>query len=219
MDVLRHYVEDNGFVDLRFTESIGRSQQQYMLHGSPVINDCMYRNMYSFTRILVIDFDEILMPLQATNLHDLIADLDRSFTARKSQPPPVHYVFYNNYFFLDLPPDINESPYVTFMRFTKRVAVSEYGYSVKSIIDPQACLQMHNHYCWMVTPGYTQRGFIEVVAPHIAVNQHYKNCHLNKTECARATSQFFEDSTVARFKLELKQKTREKVNTILKQNI
>ena len=51
---------------------------------------------------------------------------------------------------------------------------------------------MHNHYCWAVTEAYTSRGFTEVVSHKLAVNQHYKPCHLNVTECETA----FNSSTV-----------------------
>jgi len=219
MQVLQHYAKVVGFVDLRFTETIGRSQQQYMLHGSPVINDCMYRYMYRFSRIVVIDFDEIIMPLQVNNLQDLVRQLDSAYASAAFVNPPVNYAFNNNYFFLDLSPDVSESPYLTFMRFNKRIAPSKEGYSVKSIVDPQACLVMHNHHCWAVTPGSRDRPFLVQVSKSVALNQHYKKCHLPKAECANLTSVVYDDMTVARFKPVLKQLVREKVSAILRHNI
>jgi len=35
------------------------SDTQYKLHQSPTINDCLYRHMYRFERIAVMDFDEV----------------------------------------------------------------------------------------------------------------------------------------------------------------
>jgi len=55
-----------GLVELRRSEDIARfiggartTPSQYKLHQSPTINDCFYRNMFSFRRIVVIDFDEV----------------------------------------------------------------------------------------------------------------------------------------------------------------
>ena len=208
-----------GLVELRETVEWLPSQQQFMLHGSPVINDCVYRNRYSFHRILVIDFDEVIMPRRATSLSGLLAQLDAHAVKAGKASLPAFYIFGNTYFFLELPPDVGESPYLTFTRYTRRVAPSVYGYSVKSMIDPQACVNMHNHYCWSVTPGYMARNYLEVVNETFAVNQHYKHCHLNATECAVARSVHYVDDTVARFKGELKQRVRDKVSAILHHNI
>ena len=64
--MLRYYVEVEGMVDLHRSENIKRfeggsltTNKQYVLHQSPAINDCLYRNMYRFTRIAVMDFDEV----------------------------------------------------------------------------------------------------------------------------------------------------------------
>ena len=69
--VLRYYAEVDGLVDLRRSTYISRvvggtltSPEQYLLHASPVINDCMYRYMFRFSRIAVIDFDEVLHNFQ-----------------------------------------------------------------------------------------------------------------------------------------------------------
>jgi len=64
--VLRYYSthgglsEDRGFVELRRSDYIADGPEQFLLHGSPVINDCMYRNMYRFKHIIVVDYDEVM---------------------------------------------------------------------------------------------------------------------------------------------------------------
>jgi len=69
--VLRYYADVDGLVDLRRSNYISRvpggsatSPKQYMLHWSPCINDCIYRLMFRFSRIAVLDFDEVLRPVQ-----------------------------------------------------------------------------------------------------------------------------------------------------------
>lgn len=50
--VLSYYssASAENFVDLRKTSFIGSSldAEQYVLHSSPAINDCIYRNMYRY---------------------------------------------------------------------------------------------------------------------------------------------------------------------------
>ena len=65
LQVLRYYsthrgvTGDKGFVELRRSDYIPRSPSQFLLHGTPAINDCMYRNMYRFRHIVVVDLDEV----------------------------------------------------------------------------------------------------------------------------------------------------------------
>jgi len=90
------------------------------------------------------------------------------------------------------------------LRYRRRAPLSGYGYAVKSIIDPQACQQMHNHYCWSVTPGYESRGYVEVIPDTVAVNQHYKQCHFEEAECANASKAATIDHvTMARYQNKL----------------
>ena len=138
-------------------------------------------------------------------LKDVVTELEREYSSRVN--PPVNYIFSNNYFFTDFPaaPPLTTVPpgpggagtstaagqdelawRLMTLRFRRRSPLSVYGYAVKSIIDPLACERMHNHYCWAVTRDFASRGYIEVVSDKVAVNQHYKSCHLNVTECADA---------------------------------
>ena len=139
-------------------------------------------------------------------LGDMVAELERAHSTRDY--PPVNYIFANNYFFTDFPPapqltttqparntradtaryDDLASRLMT-LRYRWRAPLSAYGYAVKSIVDPMACVRMHNHYCWAVTTAYENRGYIELIPDTVAVNQHYKQCHLNGNECTTALKQ------------------------------
>ena len=68
--VLRYYADVDGLVDLRRSNYISRvpggsatSPKQHSLHWSPCLNDCLYRLMFRFSRIAVLDFDEVLRPM------------------------------------------------------------------------------------------------------------------------------------------------------------
>ena len=78
MVVTRYYADVDGLVDLRRSENIQRpvgagkntSDKQYKLHQSPATNDCLYRHMYRFNHIAVIDFDEVRLGLSIDKGHN-----------------------------------------------------------------------------------------------------------------------------------------------------
>ena len=183
---------------------------QNALQCSPLINDCMYRNMYRFRRIVVIDFDEFILPLVHTTLADLVDHLDRNHS--KLAKPPANYAFRNQYFFLDLPPDDDVPSHLTLLRHRRKAPISGTGYSVKSIIRPQACLAMHNHYCLVLTAGFSKNS-VEI-SPDVAVNQHYKWCHFDNKTCTELLAMSRRDETMLRFKAALKPRVAKKLSVI-----
>jgi len=66
---------------MRRSDYIADGPSQFLLHGAPAINDCMYRNMYRFRHIIVVDLDEVQLLLQYSMF---------------SQWPSNHYA-YSNY--------------------------------------------------------------------------------------------------------------------------
>lgn len=217
VQVLAHYAKD-GYVDLRRSDYIEHGPEQHLLHGSPVINDCLYRHMHLFHYVVVIDFDEVVVPRSGHKSLKNLVDVLR-FNYSSLEYPPVNYIFYNNYYFLDLPPDTSISPYLTMMRYRRKAPVSPFGYSVKSIINTQACLGMHNHFCWTLTPAYLKNSYPHVVDHSIAVNHHYKKCHLKETECAELIRNSTEDDVLLQFKNDLQKKVNDRIFAIKGHNI
>ena len=215
VDVFKHYVAE-GFVEVRemsyIYSSVNDPEKEFWLHLTPAINDCIYRHMYEFRRIVVIDFDEIIMPRNQQNLSDLVTYLDRMETDNRRKN--VNYAFRNNYFFLELPPDETISPYLTLLRYRRKVQVSPEGYSVKSIINPQACTHMHNHYCWGLTASYSKYGNTASVDPEIALNQHYKNCHFSRETCDAMLRNSTQDDVMLRLQDILTRNVQDKIRVI-----
>lgn len=226
LKVLQHYA-DEGFVDLRQTNHIypdDEEQQLYWLQLSPIINDCMYRHMYEFRWMVVVDFDEVIMPQKHPNLKALVSNLEHSLRVKNS--PKVNFAFRNNYFFLDLPPDETISPYLTVLRFRNKVPVSPVWYSVKSIIHPQACTHTHNRACWGLTANFSRPGNneyslwnTESVAPELGLNQHYKKCHFTPDECKTILQNVTRDNTMWRVKRLLTKRVGERVRLIMNHDI
>ena len=179
------YYDQKGYVDFRQSHNFIHDNGEVTLHMhmTPVINDCMYRNMFRYRKILVIDLDELIIPMIHMTLKQLLAAVERT-------TEHVHmarsYMFRNVYAFLDLPPDKKESPRLATLSHRRFQPPSERGYSVKTIVDPLACTSCHNHVCWGYTTGYDTPGFLNEVPPYLGVNMHYKKCHLEGSECEEA---------------------------------
>lgn len=76
--VLRAY-EAEGFVELRKIDRIfPRERHRHLLELAVSLNDCLYRHVRQFHRIVVNDFDEFIRPQRHRTLPELIAHLTDS---------------------------------------------------------------------------------------------------------------------------------------------
>ena len=143
------------------------------------LNDCMLRNMYRYKYIIVIDFDEIIVPREHTNYHDMLAHIDK---VERLSEPWLSYTFRNVYYFLDIGPTATQPEYSTVLRYQKRQSQpSAYLYAPKSFIDPRRCLSVFNHYCWKrFKNSYTPEKWTIDVKPEIAMSHHYRRCGFGK---------------------------------------
>lgn len=210
LKVFGHY-SDEKFVDLRRIDYIYSSEKkddEFWLHLTPTINDCIYRHMHEFRRIVVVDFDEVIVPRKHRDLSQLVGYLEQLTDA-------PNFAFRNNYFFLDLAADRTVSKYIRFLRYRYKVAASGVGYAEKSIIDPQSCTNMHNHCCLGVTANYTATGNTASVEPDIALSQHYKKCHFSETECEEMMRNKTKDDVLMPFKEILIRKVEQKIKEIM----
>jgi len=94
----------------------------------------------------------------------------------------------------------------------RQTSLSAPGYSVKSIIDPTTCINMHNHYCWGWVPGVVNKD--HNVDPNVAVLQHYKRCHLGPATCRHMLNDTSSDDTMLKFRAELVRTVSQKLTTL-----
>ena len=195
--VLQYY-DATGFVELRQVHSFLSELGELTIHllMSPVINDCMYRNMYKYRKVIITDLDELIVPRIRNDYMSLLEAIEAKEVIRH---PARTYIFRNAYFFTDiLSEDKNETIFLKTQRYRYRLPPSERGYSVKSIVDPLACIAMHNHYCWAHTRLYDRVGRRMEVDPEIAMNQHYKQCHL--PNCKELASRGEADDVMVKYR-------------------
>lgn len=99
--ILRRY-SDEGFVNYRQSPGpVGDyNEKAILLAMSPVINDCMYRNLYRYRYVVCTDLDEMIVP--ASPHHNYTEMLTAASAAAARTNAIIHsYIFRNAYFFLD----------------------------------------------------------------------------------------------------------------------
>ena len=209
--VYRHYA-DKGFVDLRQAPCAFPAhpddEEAILLNMSPVLNDCMYRNMYRYRRLVVTDIDEMIVPRIHANYTTMLEAIDavyvnlfleqfamrnRTNATRLSQveqpdmnatilaqfPPLLSYIFDNVYFFSDFNATTRAPWYLATQQYRRHIKPSPPGYSVKSIHNPLFCVGLQNHFCW-VSHTVNGREPVPVFSPPaIGMNYHYKKCHFD----------------------------------------
>ena len=120
----------------------GRTRDGVKIASPISINDCMWRNMYRYRYVLIVDFDEIIVPNLHTTYKDMMQFIDKIYHTVNYKS----YTFRNTYFWVGCQTALKTvTSYMT--TFTEREIPSEYGMSVKSILDPRRCLSAFNHRC------------------------------------------------------------------------
>ena len=115
--ILTRYA-DTGFV--RYRQSPGPlddddDEYTVLLSMSPVINDCMYRNMYRYRYVVCTDVDELIVPAGPHQNYSQM--LTAAAAAATRANAIVHsYLFRNTYFFLDFGATENEPWYLLTQR-------------------------------------------------------------------------------------------------------
>ena len=230
--VYRYYA-DKGIVDIRNAPCAIPAhpvdEEAIILNNSPMLNDCMYRNMYRYRRLVVTDLDEMIVPRLHDNYTAMLKAIDAEFSERQRKnttrlsravqrdtrptiraqgSPLLSYVFNNVYFFSDLNATTETPWYSPAQQYTRHVAPSPPWYSVKSIHNPLACLGLQNHFCWAEHAVNGKKPVTKYASKLIGMNHQYKKCHFDDYlrkpgMCKRLIKNFGVDHTMARFREKL----------------
>lgn len=172
-------------------DEIHNSIQGSMLEVN-MINDCFYRvqNLYEF--VAVVDFDEVLMPLNKTdmNWNDLME--------RRNMSKEGDYYAFENIQFPDLapPPHRGIPTYMHMLQHTRRKTSYIPGNRIKSLVRTETAKICHNHVPVICNDKPKCEGFIFPV--QIAQSSHYRETrgfygHVNMSDTIT-------DRTVWKFK-------------------
>jgi hypothetical protein len=154
-------------------------------------NDCLYRNIYRYQYVALLDIDEVIMPLKRDNWVDMMRDVEEE--ALKTHNDSRASVNFRNAYFLDEMLDAHQPggffrdipPYLHMMQHVYRSAnYTKPGQYVKCFHDPEKVLILHNHFPLACLGGVCTSYPASTEMAHL---QHYRADCVNtlKKSCAR----------------------------------
>ncbi|XP_039497843.1 uncharacterized protein LOC120455558 [Drosophila santomea] len=173
-----------------------RSQKEIRTEGLfAALNDCLYRTMYRYKYLALVDLDEFIVPRYSDTLNDLIGSLNQRFRNRNTGA----YSFQNAFYYLQFADDSLASSgieggndqlakvranLVTQRKTRRRYKLHPQKQRSKYICKPEAVVEAGNHFVWEFAPG---KGSLNV-PPKEAILQHYRVCEFGGNDCIKAPS-------------------------------
>ena len=198
--VLKHY-EEQGIVEVLPWDLKIESQTEIRTEGLfAALNDCLYRNMNSFKYLMLIDFDEFIVPHQNDTIPEMLAHIDRQKVqvgGRKINPNMTSsYSFQNAFFYLQFSDDPESAnfPPLRVLRKTKRKSkFNPQKQRSKYICVPRRVKEAGNHFIWEFSSGHNLN-----VPTDIGFLHHYRVCEFGGSDCVNTPHAT--DRTVYKYK-------------------
>lgn len=169
-------------------------------------NDCLYRNLYMYDFITLLDIDEIIMPKNDLSWHDLMKRVSHETRNLKRNSYPSYNV--RNVYFLDKHQhehgwykDIPK--YLHMLQHVHRAKnYTKPNQYVKCFHNPELVLTLHNHFPLACLGGSCQS---YPISTEHAQLQHYRaDCVKTlKKSCDEYKQNAIEDKTIWKFKSQL----------------
>ena len=164
------------------------------------LNHCLLTNMYTYEYIVVVDFDEVIVPKDHVSYPQLLTILNEYHGSNHNW---ISYTFRNVYFFNDVPPDATLPLYLPKTSHNMRNASSPQRYVPKSFIHPLNCEVLSNHYCLKGFKG-SKTPSATYVSPDIARSHHYRKCGFPETlpyhgKCSEYKALLIKDDIMLRY--------------------
>lgn len=169
-------------------------------------NDCLYRNLYQYEYIALLDIDEVIMPMKVANWKELMVLVDQKSRQSKNDSR-ASYNFRNIYFLDDMMHGHNWFPgipkYLHMLQHVYRSRnYTKPGQYVKCFHNPERVITLHNHFPLACLNGSCTS---YPVGTDLAQLQHYR------ADCVRALKNCDKeyrrnsvlDTTIWRYKDEL----------------
>ncbi|KAK8767201.1 hypothetical protein V5799_006022 [Amblyomma americanum] len=148
------------------------------------LNDCLYRVMYRFRWVAMIDLDEFIVPSGNITIPTMLKRLqERNKSGRAGA-----YSFRNAFFYLQWPDDPvaakDKLPLVTLRKTMRKLHLHAHRQRSKCILEPESVVEVGNHFVWEFLAGKTTVN----VASSVAFLHHYRVCEFGGNDCVNATS-------------------------------
>ena len=173
-------------------------------------NDCLYKNLYTYEYIALLDIDEVIMPVNTMSWQELMdVVLPKARDAKNNTQ--ASYNVRNVYFlddlievhgwFKDIPRYMHMLQHVYRSKnFTKP------GQYVKSFFNPETVLTLNHHYPLACLGGTCSSYYIETTDAHL---HHYRDYYVRvfKKTCENFPQNCVVDTTIWKFKENLIKRT------------
>merc|ERR1711902_474811 len=157
-----NYYEEKGYVDVTpislpgFQPNMQILQHLYLKsklnnkRQNEVIpyNDCLYRNIYRYDYVALLDIDEVIVPKKSADWSDMMEEIVAE-SLKVKNVSRASYNFRNVYFMDSMTKDLDKAipPYMHMMQHTHRSAnYTKPGQYVKCFHDTAKVLILHNHF-------------------------------------------------------------------------
>ncbi|XP_013788844.2 beta-1,4-galactosyltransferase galt-1-like [Limulus polyphemus] len=196
--VMRQYMA-NGIMSVLPWKLDMVSQKEIRTEGLfAALNDCLYRTMYRFRFVLMIDFDEFIVPHKSDSLTEML-----EVVAKNKPLKTGAYSFQNSFFYLQWPSDAKSRSLplrlITLEKTVRKLKFHPHKQRSKCIVLPERVVEMGNHFVWEFLPGRAMAN----VHSDIGFLHHYRICEFGGNDCINTTSRV--DRRIYRWKDQLVQ--------------
>ena len=191
--VVTHYAKQ-GFAQVISQGPIGKDT--FRQPGSLSINDCLYRNMYTYQKLMVIDLDELIIPNYG---YSIMNTLQYASTFYKLTLEKNHFKFASTTFFMDTA-DLSQPKNLPMLRhrYSGKPEPFQQG---KCILDTGTCYFASVHACrkYLYPGSYSVRVNANIMKVH-----HYKRCYDNwrlvdLNDCENILKSLKQDNAILRY--------------------
>jgi len=185
-------------------------------------NDCLYRNLYRYEYIALLDIDEVIIPLKHLNWKEMMTDAVAASLKVKNETRASYN--FRNVYFMDEMLDEHEGshyhfkdipPYLHMMQHVYRSAnYTKPGQYVKCFHNPERALILHNHFPLGCLGGVCTSYPVDPALGHL---QHYRSDCVStlKKSCKNDfKSVSVKDSTIWKWKDTVIQRSSEALITL-----